>query len=149
TCAASRSASEYTATVRNPMRLAVRMTRHAISPRLAINNLWKRRASDTITSFFLPSLIPLTFLALPADYLRHCAMRPTRAARKKGQRGERTPRFPICQDCAPPLEKVSITASTSSPGRNVVDSLVYVNDLVHDLFDRVAVGAAVLHARPG
>src|SRR5262249_30353929 len=36
-----------------------------------------------------------------------------------------------------------------APGRNVVDSLVYVNDLVHDLFDRVAVGAAVLHARPG
>src|SRR5262249_60162074 len=57
TCAASRSASEYTATVRNPMRLAVRMTRHAISPRLAINNLWKRRASDTITSFFSHALI--------------------------------------------------------------------------------------------
>src|SRR5262249_13856276 len=36
-----------------------------------------------------------------------------------------------------------------APGRNVVDSLAYVNDLVHDLFDRVAVGAAVLHARPG
>src|SRR5262249_47233493 len=47
----------YTATVRNPMRLAVRMTRHAISPRLAINNLWKRRASDTITSFFSHALI--------------------------------------------------------------------------------------------
>jgi hypothetical protein len=50
TCMASRSASEYTATVRNPMRLAVRMIRHAISPRLAINSFWKRRGSDTITS---------------------------------------------------------------------------------------------------
>jgi hypothetical protein len=65
------------------------MIRHAISPRLAINSFWKRRASDTITSFFLSALIPLTFLALPADYPRHCAMRPTRAARKKGQRGAR------------------------------------------------------------
>src|ERR1700737_268784 len=35
TCAASRSASEYTATVPIPMRRAVLMTRHAISPRLA------------------------------------------------------------------------------------------------------------------
>jgi hypothetical protein len=32
------------------MRLAVRMIRHAISPRLAINSFWKRRTSDTITS---------------------------------------------------------------------------------------------------
>src|SRR6516164_6764540 len=70
TCMAPRSASEYTATVRNPMRLAVRMTRHAISPRLAINNLWKRRASDTITSFFLHTLIFLTFFVLPLVYLR-------------------------------------------------------------------------------
>jgi hypothetical protein len=30
--------------------LAVRMIRHAISPRLAINNLSNRRASDTVTS---------------------------------------------------------------------------------------------------
>src|SRR3954463_11458657 len=36
TCSAARSASEYTATVRMPMRFAVRITRQAISPRLAI-----------------------------------------------------------------------------------------------------------------
>jgi hypothetical protein len=30
--------------------LAVRMIRHAISPRFAISSLLKRRASDTITS---------------------------------------------------------------------------------------------------
>src|SRR4051812_45817935 len=36
TCRASRSASENTATVRIPMRCALRMTRQAISPRLAI-----------------------------------------------------------------------------------------------------------------
>src|SRR3954468_13392710 len=39
TCRASRSASEYTATVRMPMRFAVRITRQAISPRLAIRIL--------------------------------------------------------------------------------------------------------------
>src|SRR5262245_21525695 len=73
---APRSASEYTATVRNPMRLAVRMIRHAISPRLAINNLWKRRASDTITSFFSRTLIFLAFFVLPTAYLRQYAARP-------------------------------------------------------------------------
>src|SRR5690606_9395563 len=36
TCRALRSASEYTATVRAPRRFAVRMTRQAISPRLAM-----------------------------------------------------------------------------------------------------------------
>src|SRR5438270_10282405 len=36
---ASRSASEYTATVRTPSARAVRITRHAISPRLAIRTL--------------------------------------------------------------------------------------------------------------
>src|SRR6267142_416397 len=36
---ALRSASEYTATVRTPSRRAVRITRHAISPRLAIRTL--------------------------------------------------------------------------------------------------------------
>src|SRR5712664_4579824 len=36
---ALRSASEYTATVRTPSRRAVRITRHAISPRLAIRIL--------------------------------------------------------------------------------------------------------------
>src|SRR5258705_9515379 len=36
---ALRSASEYTATVRIPSRRAVRITRHAISPRLAIRIL--------------------------------------------------------------------------------------------------------------
>src|SRR5437763_14810703 len=39
TCRASRSASEYTATVWIPSRRAVRMTRQAISPRLAISSL--------------------------------------------------------------------------------------------------------------
>src|SRR5512133_2213687 len=39
TCSAPRSASEYTATVRRPSRRAVRMTRQAISPRLAIRML--------------------------------------------------------------------------------------------------------------
>src|SRR5881394_3242618 len=39
TCSAPRSASEYTATVRIPMRFAVRITRQAISPRLAIRIL--------------------------------------------------------------------------------------------------------------
>src|SRR5689334_15152802 len=39
TCNALRSASEYTATVRMPKRFAVRITRHAISPRLAIRIL--------------------------------------------------------------------------------------------------------------
>ena len=39
TCSASRSASEYTATVRMPSRRAVRATRQAISPRLAIRIL--------------------------------------------------------------------------------------------------------------
>src|SRR3954463_6762641 len=39
TCSALRSASEYTATVRMPMRFAVRITRQAISPRLAIRIL--------------------------------------------------------------------------------------------------------------
>src|SRR4051812_3568718 len=38
-CSAWRSASEETATVRIPMRFAVRITRHAISPRLAIRIL--------------------------------------------------------------------------------------------------------------
>src|SRR5882757_1408830 len=47
TCMAWRSASENTATVRSPMRLAVRMIRHAISPRLAIRSLSKRRVRDT------------------------------------------------------------------------------------------------------
>src|SRR5690606_14731538 len=37
TCCASRSASANTATVRTPTRRAVRITRHAISPRLAIS----------------------------------------------------------------------------------------------------------------
>src|SRR5262245_59709597 len=32
-----------------PMRLAVRRMRQAISPTLAINSFWKRRASDTST----------------------------------------------------------------------------------------------------
>src|SRR6266550_2446002 len=36
---ALRSASEYTATVRTPSSRAVRITRHAISPRLAIRTL--------------------------------------------------------------------------------------------------------------
>src|SRR5437764_8760253 len=39
TCSAPRSASEYTATVRIPMRFAVRITRQAISPRFAIRIL--------------------------------------------------------------------------------------------------------------
>src|SRR6266852_4282542 len=39
TCSAPRSASEYTATVRTPSRRAVRITRQAISPRLAIRIL--------------------------------------------------------------------------------------------------------------
>src|SRR5690349_3021741 len=39
TCNALRSASEYTPTVRMPMRFAVRITRQAISPRLAIRIL--------------------------------------------------------------------------------------------------------------
>src|SRR5258705_11435784 len=39
TCRASRSASEYTATVRMPMSRAAVMTRHAISPRLAMRIL--------------------------------------------------------------------------------------------------------------
>src|SRR5262245_19677151 len=47
TCSASRSASENTATVRSPSRLAVRMIRQAISPRLATRSLWNRRASKT------------------------------------------------------------------------------------------------------
>src|SRR5262245_22921550 len=47
TCMALRSASENTATVRRPMRLAVRMIRQAISPRLAINSLSKGRPVDT------------------------------------------------------------------------------------------------------
>jgi hypothetical protein len=38
------------------------MIRHAISPRLAINNLSKRRASDTITSFFPHALFLLELL---------------------------------------------------------------------------------------
>src|SRR5262249_48438724 len=59
------------------MRLAVRMTRHAISPRLAINNLWKRRASDTITSFLLHALICLEFFAQTASYPQHYARLPT------------------------------------------------------------------------
>src|SRR4029450_8847542 len=46
-CIASRSPSENTATVRRPMRLAVRMIRQAISPRLAINSLSKGRPVDT------------------------------------------------------------------------------------------------------
>lgn len=37
TCMESLSASLYTATERTPIFLAVRITRHAISPRLAIN----------------------------------------------------------------------------------------------------------------
>jgi hypothetical protein len=52
------------------MRLAVRMIRHAISPRLAINSLWKRRASDTITSFFSHTLILLALFAQVAYYPR-------------------------------------------------------------------------------
>ena len=39
TCKASRSASENTATVEMPISLQARMTRTAISPRLAINSL--------------------------------------------------------------------------------------------------------------
>src|SRR6266571_4608873 len=39
TCSASRSAAEYTATVRTPSRRAVRITRQAISPRLATRSL--------------------------------------------------------------------------------------------------------------
>ena len=39
TCRASRSASENTATVEMPISLQARMTRTAISPRLAINSL--------------------------------------------------------------------------------------------------------------
>src|SRR5436190_19542763 len=39
TCSAPRSASEYTATVRIPMRFAVRITRQAIWPRFAIRIL--------------------------------------------------------------------------------------------------------------
>src|SRR5205814_3626422 len=39
TCKAPTSASEYTATVRTPIRRAVRATRQAISPRLAIRIL--------------------------------------------------------------------------------------------------------------
>src|SRR5262245_58343489 len=46
-CMALRSASENTATVRRPMRLAVRMIRQAISPRLAISSFSKGRPVDT------------------------------------------------------------------------------------------------------
>src|SRR5438477_8709428 len=42
---ARRSASEYTATVRMPSRRAVRMTRQAISPRLAMRIFWNIFAS--------------------------------------------------------------------------------------------------------
>ena len=58
------------------MRFAVRMIRHAISPRLAINSFWKRRASDTITSFFSHTLIFLAFFVLPTVYLRQYAGSP-------------------------------------------------------------------------
>src|SRR5690606_14208822 len=43
---ASRSASEYTATVAMPIRLAVLMTRQAISPRLAMRSLVNIRCSS-------------------------------------------------------------------------------------------------------
>src|SRR3954454_23279402 len=45
TCRAFLSASEYTATVRIPILRAVLMTRHAISPRLAIRILWNMMTS--------------------------------------------------------------------------------------------------------
>src|SRR5215470_10758363 len=45
TCSASTSASEYTATVRTPIRRAVRATRHEISPRFAIRILSNIRAA--------------------------------------------------------------------------------------------------------
>ena len=45
TCSESASASEYTATVRMPSRLAVRATRQAISPRLAIRILSNMRSA--------------------------------------------------------------------------------------------------------
>ncbi len=48
TCNASSSASEWTATVAIPMRRAVRMTRHAISPRLAISILENTRAAPAL-----------------------------------------------------------------------------------------------------
>src|SRR5215213_3542292 len=46
TCRLSRSASEYTATVRIPSSRQARMTRRAISPRLAINTFRNTYASD-------------------------------------------------------------------------------------------------------
>src|SRR5689334_22324748 len=51
TCFECRSASEYTATDRTPRRLRVRMTRQAISPRLAIrtvSNIVERRRTRRI-----------------------------------------------------------------------------------------------------
>src|SRR5690606_39066309 len=48
TCGASRSASEYTATVPMPRRRQVRITRHAISPRFAIRILSNMRAVSPV-----------------------------------------------------------------------------------------------------
>src|SRR3546814_2227718 len=45
TCCASASASEYTATVAMPSRRAVRITRHAISPRMAMRIFSNMRVS--------------------------------------------------------------------------------------------------------
>src|SRR6267143_4607380 len=61
---ALRSASEYTATVRMPSRRAVRITRHAISPRLAIRTLPNTSVSSPPPG--RPALLKERGNALPA-----------------------------------------------------------------------------------
>src|SRR5579871_1540563 len=87
TCAAFRSASEYTATVRIPMARAVRMTRSAISPRLAIRIL----AISVIAGAFIPVVsIAVAFMAVshPED-----AVAGARRGRVRGG-GEGQPQNP-------------------------------------------------------
>lgn len=66
TCMECLSASLYTATERTPIFLAVRITRHAISPRLAINTFSIRPTpgQDTVDTNCLIMLIKIFFISL-------------------------------------------------------------------------------------
>ena len=71
TCSASASASEYTATVAMPSRLQVRMTRQAISPRLATRIFVKGigAAPAAGAAFAAPRALPAFFAVLaPAAF---------------------------------------------------------------------------------
>src|SRR5262245_6214126 len=93
TCNAPRSASEYTATVRSPRRRAVRITRQAISPRLAM----RRDVIILITNPWSHSEDAVRLLAL---------VRP--AGRRRERQREHLPRVDGIDDTVVPQSRARI-----------------------------------------